>query len=163
MAYIWTQDQVIPQETADAACESLDEEVDQKREKGALKAGTASSVRLGWTTQARKVAEVFKTAFKESTDVALMIQNLGGNPSGKLVIGSPFVYTDVSSTPLRYPSSALFYGIMGIIALGPLDLPDVGDSRSTRIESGSVAYFRDASPIEYRKCKGRGIMFRISY
>lgn len=73
----------------------------------------------------------------------------------------PIVYGDVLPDPLRYPSSALGYGIIGIIALGTLHLPDVGDSRGISISSGSVAYFRDASLVEYKSCSGRAILFYI--
>ena len=61
---------------------------------------------------------------------------------------------------MRYPSSALNHMTIGILALGTLVLPDIAGSGLT-IESGSVAYFRDSSPVVYRACKGRGIMFFI--
>lgn len=74
------------------------------------------------------------------------------------------VYCDVlpEKNSMKFPSSALGYGTIGIIALGTLVLPEIGNSGPTTIESGSVAYFRDSTPIVYRACKGRGIMFYIS-
>ena len=49
------------------------------------------------------------------------------------------IYADVLSKPLNYSSSPLGYGVIGILALGALSLPDVGDSRDVSISSGSVA------------------------
>jgi hypothetical protein len=72
------------------------------------------------------------------------------------------VYGDVlPEKPLRYPSSALGFGIIGIIALGNLDLPEIADSGPNQIPSGSVAYFRGSSPVVFRASNGRGIMFYI--
>jgi hypothetical protein len=81
---------------------------------------------------------------------------------GKLNIACPLVYSDVSTKPKWSPSSALGYGIIGIIALGTLRLPEIGDSGPTTIESGSVVYYRDSTRIVFRECEGRGIMFYIS-
>jgi hypothetical protein len=64
MVTIVTKDQAIPKETADAACKSLDKEIDRKREEGALDAGTSSAVRLEWTVQTREAVRVFETALK---------------------------------------------------------------------------------------------------
>jgi hypothetical protein len=63
---------------------------------------------------------------------------------------------------MSYRSSALGFGIIGIIALGALNLPEIAGSGPITIESGSVAYFRDSSPVVYRACKGRGIIFYIT-
>jgi hypothetical protein len=65
MGGIVTKDQAISKAIADAACASLDKEVDRKREEGALKAGTWSSVRLEWTPQTHQVAEAFQTVFEK--------------------------------------------------------------------------------------------------
>ena len=92
----------------------------------------------------------------------ILIQSIGGNPAGSIKWACPIVYCDVLPEPMSYPSTALGYGIIGIIALGALDLPEFGDSGPRTIESGSVVYFRDSSPVIYRACKGRGIMFYIS-
>ncbi len=81
---------------------------------------------------------------------------------GKLKWAGPIVYSDVLHKPMSSPSSALGYGIIGIIALGTLDLPEIADSGPTTITSGSVAYFRDFSPVVFRASKGRGIMFCVS-
>jgi len=73
------------------------------------------------------------------------------------------VYSDVLSDPLSYASSAPAYGIIGILALGALQLPEIGKSGSESIKSGSVAYFRGSDPIIYRSCGGgRGILFHVS-
>jgi len=157
MVAIVTKDQAIPKATADAACRSLDKEIARKREEGALEAGKSSSVKLEWSIQTREAVR----AFEASPDLA-PIQNLGGNPNGSIHWACPIIYSDVLNEPMRFPSSALGYGIIGILALGTLDLPEIGDSGPTTIESGSVAYFRDSTPIVFRACKGRGIMFYIS-
>ncbi|KAH8674383.1 hypothetical protein BGZ60DRAFT_270762 [Tricladium varicosporioides] len=161
MVAMVTKDQAVPKATADAACRSLDKEITRKREEGALEAGKASSEKLEWTTETQEVVRIFADAFRISANLA-PIQSLGGDPSGKINWACPIIYSDVLPEPMRYPSSALGFGTIGIIALGTLDLPEVGDSGPTRIESGSVAYFRDSSPVVYRACKGRGIMFYIS-
>ena len=64
MVAIVTKDQAIPKEIANAACESLDKEIDRKREEGALEAGISSAVRLEWTVQTREAVRVFETALK---------------------------------------------------------------------------------------------------
>lgn len=49
------------------------------------------------------------------------------------------MYSDVLADPLKYYSSSIpEYGILGILALGSLVLPEIGGS-SMEIESGTVA------------------------
>jgi hypothetical protein len=73
------------------------------------------------------------------------------------------VYLDVLFDPLRYQSSAPGYNVIGILALGSLQLPQIGESGTKTISSGSVAYFRGSDPVVYRSCGGgRGILFNIS-
>jgi len=79
---------------------------------------------------------------------------------GKVKWAGPIVYGDVLPQPMRYPSSDLRHRIIGIIAFGTLDLPEIADSRPTTITSGSVVYFRDFYPIVYRASR-RGIMFCV--
>jgi hypothetical protein len=59
MVAIATKDQVVPKAIADAACESLNEQVARKREEGALEARKSSSVRLEWTPQTGEVVRTF--------------------------------------------------------------------------------------------------------
>jgi hypothetical protein len=161
MATIVTKDKAIPKAIADAACQSLDKEIARKTGEGALDAGKMSSVRLEWTKQTQDAVRAFE-AERESANLA-PIESLGGNPTGSIKWACPIVYSDVSTEPMRFPSSALGYGIIGILALGILHLPEIGESGPTVIESGSVAYFRDSSPVTYRACGGgRGILFYIS-
>jgi len=61
---IVTKDQAIPIAIAEAACRSLDKEIDRQRKEGALEAGKASSVRLEWTTQTWEAVRAFEAAFK---------------------------------------------------------------------------------------------------
>ena len=74
----------------------------------------------------------------------------------------PIVYGDVLTTPVIYQSSGQGYGVIGMLALGDLTLPEVGGSGHTTIRSGSVAYYRDTLPVVYRACGGgRGILFYV--
>jgi hypothetical protein len=82
---------------------------------------------------------------------------------GKIKWAGPIVYSDVLSEPLTYQSVAPGYSAIGILALGTLQLPEIGESGRREIESGSVAYFRGSDPVVYRSCGGgRGILFYIS-
>lgn len=73
------------------------------------------------------------------------------------------LYTDVLSDPLKYSCSAEGYGVLGIIALGTLQLPEIGGNGSEEIRSGTVAYFLESDPVVYRSCGGgRGIWFYVS-
>ena len=60
------KDHVIDQKTADAACKSLDDDVDRKRREGALEAGKSSFVGLEWTREATIAVTEFETAFNEN-------------------------------------------------------------------------------------------------
>jgi hypothetical protein len=161
MTTLVIKDKAIPKDVADAACRSLDKEIARKRGEGALEAGKKSSVKLEWTKETQSAVRAFESAHS-SANLA-PIASLGGNPAGKVGFAGPIVYSDVSTEPMRFPSSILGVGIMGIIALGTLHLPEFGDSGPTVIESGSIAYFRDSSPVTYRACGGgRGILFFIN-
>ena len=72
------------------------------------------------------------------------------------------VYTDVLDDPHTYAASAQGFGVLGIIALGKLQLPEIGDSGSQEIQSGTVVYFKESDTVVYRSCKGRGIWFYVS-
>lgn len=73
------------------------------------------------------------------------------------------MYSDAMSPPLKYATAAEGYGILGILALGTLQLPEIGDSGSREIKSGHVAYFRASDSVVYRSCGGgQGILFYIS-
>jgi len=156
---IVTRSGAIPEALAEAARASLDDEVARRRAEGALEAGQRSSVKLEWTTQTAAVVQ----AFEKTVDVQT-IQSLGVTLRNNAIKwAGPIVYIDVLPEPMRFPSSALGYGIIGILALGPLQLPEIGESGPIQIETGSVAYFRDSSPVVYRACGGgRGILFYIS-
>jgi hypothetical protein len=59
------KDQAIPKETANAACRSLNKEIDWKQKKGTLKTGKEDIlVRLKWTVEAVAVLRAYKNAFK---------------------------------------------------------------------------------------------------
>ena len=81
---------------------------------------------------------------------------------GKVNFARPIIYSDVLAEPMWFPSSSLEHKIIGIIALGTLQLPEIADHGPAIIESGSVVYYRGTSYIKFRECKGRGIMFFIS-
>lgn len=119
-------------------------------------------MKLEWTTQTKEVLRIYEDVCANLECNILMLQSLNGNPKGSTKWACPIVYGDVlPEEPLRCPSSALGFGIIGIIALGNLDLPEIADSGSNQIPSGSVAYFRDSSPVVFRASNGRGIMFYI--
>jgi hypothetical protein len=63
MVDIVTKDQAISKEIADAACRSLDEDVDRKRREGKLDAGKSSSVGLEWTIETRAALRAYEAAF----------------------------------------------------------------------------------------------------
>jgi hypothetical protein len=66
------------------------------------------------------------------------------------------VYRDIlPEKPLRYPSSALGFGI---IALGKLDLPEIANSGPNEIPSALVVYFRDSYPIVYSMGPGQNVL-----
>ena len=74
----------------------------------------------------------------------------------------PMVYGEVLDNPVTYAKVAPGYTIIGIFALGVLQLPEIGKSSPTNISSGSVAYFRGDSSVVYRSCGGgRGILFYV--
>lgn len=161
MGTLVIKEKAIPMAIADAAYLSLDKEITRKRNEGALDAGKSTSVKLEWTVETKAAVDAFETGH-QSANLA-PIASLGGNPRGKCRWACPIVYSDVSTEPKRFPSSSLGYGTIGIIALGTLHLPELGDSGPAVIESGSVAYFRDSTPVIYRACGGgRGILFYIS-
>jgi hypothetical protein len=64
MVDIVIKDQAIPKATADAACRSLDEEIDRKQREGALEAGKETSVGLEWTVKAQDALRAYEDAFK---------------------------------------------------------------------------------------------------
>jgi hypothetical protein len=65
MVDIVIKDQAIPKETTNAACRSLDEEIDRKQKEGALEAGKEdTSVRLEWTVEAVAALRAYEDAFK---------------------------------------------------------------------------------------------------
>lgn len=155
---IETTSSVINQQVADAAFASLDEEVTRKRAEGVLAAGQCTNEKLSWTTETLNAAK----EFEKSIDVTpLKILNVIANKGSDIQWAGPIIYADVLAEPLKYEYTALGYGVVGILALGPLHLPDVGDSRGVSISSGSVAYFRDNLPVVYKSCSGRGILFYI--
>jgi hypothetical protein len=73
------------------------------------------------------------------------------------------VYSDILPQPKTYSSPAEQYSILGIIALGKLQLPEIGNSSSKTIESGIIAYINRSGSVVYRSCGGgRAIFFYIS-
>merc|ERR1712098_441195 len=53
----------------------------------------------------------------------------------------PIIYSNVLPDPLKYDKSGPKEGIIGILALGIVQLPEYGDSGEVEIESGSAAFF----------------------
>jgi hypothetical protein len=101
--------------------------------------------------------------------VSLKTPEILGVPTGQSIAKEnikwtgPIVYHDVLPDPPIYQSIAPGYNVIGILALGTLQLPEIGGSGKKEISSGSVAYFRGSDPVVYRSCGGgRGILFYIS-
>jgi hypothetical protein len=85
------------------------------------------------------------------------------NMKGNIKWTGPIVYHNVLSEPPTYQHIAPGYKVIGILALGTLQLPEIGESGKKEISSGLVAYFRGSDPVVYRSCGGgRGILFYIS-
>jgi len=156
---IKTKSGVISRQVADAGCASLDEEVARKRTEGKLDPGQKTVEYLSWTTETYKAAQDFESSLDLTGLESLGITT--SEASGIKWVG-PFIYGDVLNEPLRYSSSASGQGVIGILALGDLNLPDVGNSAGVSISGGSVAYFRRNDPVVYKSCSGRGILFHIS-
>ncbi|KAG9231375.1 hypothetical protein BJ875DRAFT_444153 [Amylocarpus encephaloides] len=160
---ILTKTEAITGAVAEAARASLDKEIDRKKAEGKLDAGQRTLEILTWTTETLKAAKDFESSIDLPSFETLEVTPTPSNTKDNIKWVGPIVYGDVLPKPLRYQSSAQGYGIIGILALGSLQLPEVGNSGSKQIQSGSVAYFRDASPVVYRSCGGgRGILFCIS-
>jgi hypothetical protein len=69
----------------------------------------------------------------------------------------------VVSDLLKYNRSGPGKGIIRILVLGTVHLPEYGDSSTREIQSSSAAYFLESDPVVYRLCGGsRGILFYIS-
>ncbi|KFY09645.1 hypothetical protein V492_05415 [Pseudogymnoascus sp. VKM F-4246] len=153
----------VPQTLADEARRSLDDEVDKLRVDGILEAGKATMERLKWTDVTLKAARDFEKIADFAPPKTLGFPDLPTHAKGNIKWTGPIVYSDVLADPLKYYSSSIpEYGILGILALGSLVLPEIGGS-SMEIESGTVAYFRVSDPVTYRSCGGgRGILFYIT-
>lgn len=94
-----------------------------------------------------------------------MLEKLGvtNRTSDNIKWTGPMVYSDVLPQPKTYKSPADEYGVLGIIALGTLRLPEIGDRGSVEIGSGTVAYITGSDSVVYRSCGGgRAIFFYIS-
>lgn len=150
----------IAESLAAAARASLDEQVKKLRAQGRLDAGKSTLEKLEWTTETAQAGQ----EFKKNVDLALLKTfGVTNRTSEDIKWTGPIVYSDAMSPPLKYATAAEGYGILGILALGTLQLPEIGDSGSREIKSGHVAYFRASDSVVYRSCGGgQGILFYIS-
>ncbi|TGO43912.1 hypothetical protein BCON_0735g00020 [Botryotinia convoluta] len=152
----------VAETVADSARTSLDREIEQLRAEGRLEAGKKTLEGLRWTPETLEAARGFEKNIDLSPLTALGIDT-NNIAKENIKWTGPVVYADVLLDPLKYSSSAAGGGIFGILALDNFQLPEIGDSGSKKIQSGSVAYFRDSDPVVYRSCGGgRGILFYIS-
>lgn len=72
-------------------------------------------------------------------------------------------YIENTEAPVTFGGTHSQSGAIGVVALGTLTLPEIGDSKSVQVESGSVAFFRSDARVTYRSCGwGRAIWFFIS-
>ena len=100
---------------------------------------------------------------KQTVDLA-PLKNLGVTAKQEHIQWRmPIIYSNVLPDPLKYDKSGPKEGIIGILALGIVQLPEYGDSGEVEIESGSAAFFLESDSVVYRSCGGsRGILFYIS-
>ena len=98
------------------------------------------------------------TGHYQSVDLT-RLKDLGVADPTKGVIRwtGPMVYSDVLPKPVTYSVNQR-YNVLGLIALGKLQLPEIGDSGSKEISSGTVVYFRASDPVVYRSCGGGRIL-----
>merc|ERR1712230_347833 len=114
---------------------SLDEQVKKLRAQGRLDAGKSTLEKLEWTTETAQAGQ----EFKKNVDLALLKTfGVTNRTSEDIKWTGPIVYSDAMSPPLKYATAAEGYGILGILALGTLQLPEIGDSGSREIKSGHV-------------------------
>ncbi|TVY80935.1 hypothetical protein LSUE1_G004522 [Lachnellula suecica] len=149
---------------AEDARASLDEVIDQLRAEGRLEAGQETTHEtLKWTTETIRAAGDFEKTVNLKPLETLGVTTGQGNMKGNIKWTGPIVYHDVLPDPPTYQQIAPGYEVIGILALGTLQLPEIGESGKKEISSGSVAYFRGSDPVVYRSCGGgRGILFYIS-
>lgn len=145
----------VSETVANAARSSLDPEVRQLRVGGKLGGGGESSERLSWTKETHDIAK----EFEEKIDFSLLKDfGVAAKANAEMKWIGPIVYSDVSPEPLKYDRSGQGNGYFGILALGPVHLPEYGDSGNKEIKSGEVAYFRESDPVMYRSCgRSRGM------
>ena len=64
------------------------------------------------------------------------------------------MYGNVLTILIIYQSSGQRYGVIGMLILSNFTLPKVGGSGHIIIQSGSVAYYKDALSVIYQACGG---------
>jgi len=149
----------ISERIAEGARASLDAQVAQLQSEGKLEPGKSSHEKLTWTPETIAAAQ----EFQKTVDLA-PLKNLGVTAKQEHIQWRmPIIYSNVLPDPLKYDKSGPGKGIIGILALGTVQLPESGDSGEAEIESGSAAFFLESDSVVYRSCGGsRGILFYIS-
>ncbi|PVH68177.1 hypothetical protein DL98DRAFT_662289 [Cadophora sp. DSE1049] len=128
---------------AENARASLDAQVAQLQADGMLEPGKSSHEKLNWTDETIAAAQEFKTTVDLTPLKDLGIAAKQEDIQWRI----PIVYSDVVSDPLKYDRSGPGKGIIGILALGTVHLPEYGDSGTREIQSGSAAYFLESDPV----------------
>jgi len=167
----------ISESSAERARASLDAQVAQIQAEGKLEPGKSSHEKLTWTPETIAVAQEFQkvslhNALIASPSADRPKQTVDLTPLKSLGVDAkqediqwvmPIIYSNVLPDPLKYDKSGPKEGIIGILALGIVQLPEYGDSGEVEIESGSAAFFLESDSVVYRSCGGsRGILFYIS-
>merc|ERR1712058_186217 len=149
----------ISESIAERARASLDAQVAQIQAEGKLEPGKSSHEKLTWTPETIAVAQ----EFQKTVDLT-PLKSLGVDAKQEDIQWvMPIIYSNVLPDPLKYDKSGPKEGIIGILALGIVQLPEYGDSGEVEIESGSAAFFLESDSVVYRSCGGsRGILFYIS-
>merc|ERR1711977_362912 len=145
----------ISESSAERARASLDAQVAQIQAEGKLEPGKSSHEKLTWTPETIAVAQ----EFQKTVDLT-PLKSLGVDAKQEDIQWvMPIIYSNVLPDPLKYDKSGPKEGIIGILALGIVQLPEYGDSGEVEIESGSAAFFLESDSVVYRSCGGsRGIL-----
>ncbi|CZT52685.1 uncharacterized protein RSE6_14040 [Rhynchosporium secalis] len=133
----------ISESVAEDARASLDAQVARLQAEGKLEPGKSSHEQLKWTPETIAAAQAFQTTVDLTP-----LKNLAVTAKQEdIQWGMPIIYSDVLPDPLKYDKSGPGKGVIGILALGTVQLPESGDSGEAEIESGSAAFFLESDSV----------------
>ncbi|KAF1349768.1 hypothetical protein BDV97DRAFT_398577 [Delphinella strobiligena] len=164
---IVTLPNAIPRELADKGRQSLDEQINRIEQREDLSKSRRTILKLEWTNETTDAIKVARNGILDRSILREQLETLGYRDVPEdlrncLTRPGPMMYIENSEAPITFPRSYPHNGAIGVVALGALKLPEIGESGTLEIESGTIALFRSDAPITYRSCGwGRGIMFFI--